>query len=229
MGAYLCQSDADHPPNVVLMSIIEEGDLRRYNANHSDLFFQARYELPPGTIMYADLVAFKAFTTWSPEALKNSQDPAWIRPDAIRMGVYIMESTDDVAVDAAVLKHGGAALDSIDAAVLPTSSSGGGRRALGDVLDRSHSVPLHESSVAVAAEYLTPSEKLSESELGLILLHAVAVFRHLANCERILRHSQGGKSTWRLEGHDRGFGTRPCCFRSRRYFPRSRNAPILEV
>jgi hypothetical protein len=73
LGSYLRQSDAEHPRNVAFL-MINEGrrNLRRYNANHADLFIQAEHELPPGTILYADIAAFKAFTVWSPAALKNS-------------------------------------------------------------------------------------------------------------------------------------------------------------
>ena len=62
LGSYLRQSVADHPPNVVFMSVTEGGNRRRYNANHSDLFIQARHELHPRTILYTDVAAFKAFT-----------------------------------------------------------------------------------------------------------------------------------------------------------------------
>ncbi len=122
LGSYLRQSDADHP-NIVFMSIIEGGTRRRYNANHSDLFIQARHDLPPGTILYVDVAAFKAFTAWSPAALKNSQDPAWTRPDVVHAGVFILECIDDEIFVASVAMHGGAAVESCDAAVVPTSSS----------------------------------------------------------------------------------------------------------
>ena len=73
LGSYLRQSDAEHPRNVAFL-MINEGrrNLRRYNANHADLFIQAEHELSPGTILYADIAAFEAFTVWSPAALKNS-------------------------------------------------------------------------------------------------------------------------------------------------------------
>ena len=152
------------------MSIIEGGDRRRYKANHADLFIQAEHELPPGTILYADVAAFKAFTAWSPTALKNSQDPALTRPDVVHAGV---ECSDDEMFDAAVVDHGCAAVDSCDAAVVPTSSSSssgsgqaaGGVSSLGGAPDRSHDIQPHESAIAVAAEYLTSLEELSESEL----------------------------------------------------------------
>ena len=123
LGSYLRQSDADHPHNVFFLSIIEGGDRRRYKANHADLFIQAEHKLPPGTILYADVAAFKAFTAWSPTALKNSQDPALTLPDVVHAGVFILECSDDEMFDAAVVDHGCAAVDSCDAAVVPTSSS----------------------------------------------------------------------------------------------------------
>ena len=61
LGSYLCQSDAEHPLNVVFLMIVEEevsGLLPRYRANTPEFFFKARYELPPGTVLYADIAAF---------------------------------------------------------------------------------------------------------------------------------------------------------------------------
>ncbi len=120
------------------------------------------------------MAAFKAFTSWSPAALKNSQDPAFIRPDVVHAGVFILECTDDEVFDATLVEHVGAAVDSRDEAVAPTSSSSssdsgqasGGVSSPVGVPDRSHNIQPHESSVAVAAEYLTSSEELSESELA---------------------------------------------------------------
>ena len=55
LGSFLRQSDAEHPPNVSFLMIVEASpsDPPRYRANIPDLFF-ARHELVPGTILYAD-------------------------------------------------------------------------------------------------------------------------------------------------------------------------------
>ena len=55
LGSYLRQSDAEHPPNVVFLMIVEEevsGLPLRSRANTPEFFFKARYELPPGTVLY---------------------------------------------------------------------------------------------------------------------------------------------------------------------------------
>jgi hypothetical protein len=72
LGSYLQQSDAAHPPNVDFLIIVEDEvsgmQQPRYRANFPELFFKARYELPPGTVLYADIAAFFAFVAWTPEA-----------------------------------------------------------------------------------------------------------------------------------------------------------------
>jgi hypothetical protein len=71
LGSYLRQSDAAHPPNVDFLMIVEEdvsGMQPRYRANFPEFFFKARYELPPGTVLYADIAAFFAFVAWTPKA-----------------------------------------------------------------------------------------------------------------------------------------------------------------
>ena len=63
-------------------------------ANASDLFFKARYELPPGTILYADFAAFLEFILWTPESQRNGEDPSWSGPfPASEPGVYILEAS----------------------------------------------------------------------------------------------------------------------------------------
>ncbi len=65
----------------------------RYRANAADLFFKARYELPPGTILYADVSAFFEFIMWTPEALRNGNDSAREDPfPAAEPGVFILEA-----------------------------------------------------------------------------------------------------------------------------------------
>ena len=52
LGSFLCQSDAEHPPNVSFLMIVEasSSDPLRYRVNVADLFFKARRELSPGTL-----------------------------------------------------------------------------------------------------------------------------------------------------------------------------------
>ena len=91
LGSFLCQSDAEHPPNVSFLMIVEasSSDPPRYRANVADLFFKARCELPPGTILYADLAALFEFLSWTPEAKRNADDHAWNESfPAVRPGVY---------------------------------------------------------------------------------------------------------------------------------------------
>jgi len=65
----------------------------RYRANTPEFFFKARYELPPGTLLYADIAAFFAFIAWTPEAKQNLEDPGWNSPfPASEPGVYILEA-----------------------------------------------------------------------------------------------------------------------------------------
>ena len=96
LGSYLRQSDAEHPPNVVFLMIVEEevsGLPLRSRANTPEFFFKARYELPPGTVLYADIAAFFAFVAWTPEAQQNFEDPGWDSPfPASEPGVYILEA-----------------------------------------------------------------------------------------------------------------------------------------
>ena len=96
LGSYLCQSDAEHPPNVNFLAIVEdsESDAPRYRANLADLFFKAKRELPPGTILYADLAALFEFLSWTPaEAERNADDHAWNESfPAVGPGVYILEA-----------------------------------------------------------------------------------------------------------------------------------------
>ena len=122
-------------------------------------------------------------------ALKKSQDPAWTRPDVVHAGFFILECTDDEIFDASLVEHGGTAVDSCDAAIVPTSSSSssgsgqaaGGASSLKGVPDHSHDIQPHESSVAVAAEYLTSSEDFLRASWWLLSLRAVAAFPLLAN------------------------------------------------
>jgi hypothetical protein len=90
------QSDAEHPPSVVFLMIVEEevsGLPPRYRANFPEFFFKARYELPPGTVLYADIAAFFAFVAWTHEAQQNLEDPGWNSPfPASELGVYILEA-----------------------------------------------------------------------------------------------------------------------------------------
>jgi hypothetical protein len=76
--------------------IVEEevsGKQPHYRANFPELFFKARYELPPGTVLYADIAAFFAFVAWIPEAQQNLEDPGWDSPfPATEPGVYILEA-----------------------------------------------------------------------------------------------------------------------------------------
>jgi hypothetical protein len=95
LGSYLRQSDAEHPPNVVFLMIVEEdsGSPPRYRANKPEIFIKARYELPPGTVLYANNAAFFAFIEWTPEAKQNLTDPGWSSPfPASEPGVYILEA-----------------------------------------------------------------------------------------------------------------------------------------
>ena len=70
-----------------------ESDAPCYRANAADLLFKARYELPPGIILYADISAFHEFIFWTPGAVKNGNDEAWDSPfPAVEPGVYLMEA-----------------------------------------------------------------------------------------------------------------------------------------
>jgi hypothetical protein len=61
--------------------------------NIADLFFKARRELPPGTILYADITALFEFLSWTPEAARNAEDHDWDEPfPAVMPGVYILEA-----------------------------------------------------------------------------------------------------------------------------------------
>ena len=97
LGSYLRQSDAEHLPNVDFFMIVEEevaaGSAPRYRANFPEFFFKARYGLPPGTVLYADVAAFLAFFAWTLEAQQNFVDPGWDSSfPAPEPGVYILEA-----------------------------------------------------------------------------------------------------------------------------------------
>ncbi len=77
LGSYLCQSDAEHPPNVSFLVIVEDSESGvppRYRVNAADLFFKTRYEPPPGTILYADVSAFLEFIMWTPDYFQARRD-----------------------------------------------------------------------------------------------------------------------------------------------------------
>ena len=127
----------------------------------------------------------------------------------VHAGVFILECTDDEIFDAAVVEHGGAAVDSRDDAVAPTSSSsssGSGRASGGvsspvGVSDRSHNLQPHESSVAVAVEFLAPSEELSESELLAATITArsdgVPPFGELVNDYCVIPRTDNQRGDWK--------------------------------
>jgi hypothetical protein len=103
LGSYLQQSDAAHPPNVDFLMIVEEEvpgmQQPRYRATFPELFFKARYELPPGTVLYADIATFFALVAWTPEAQQNYEDPGWEGPfPASEPGVYILEARIEALV-----------------------------------------------------------------------------------------------------------------------------------
>jgi hypothetical protein len=166
--------------------------LRRYNANnHADLLIQAEHELPPGTILYADIAAFKTFTAWwSPAALRSSQDPSWTRPDVVHAGVFILGYFDNEMFDAAVVgHHGDAAVDSCDVAVVPpsiSSSCGSGQAAgtvssFGGVPVRSHDF----NPMKVQLPWLPSTSRIRRTFLRasrwLLSLRIVAAFHLWAN------------------------------------------------
>ena len=95
LGAFLRQSDAEHPLNVSFLMIVEASpsDPPRYRVNVADFFFKARRELPSGTILYADLSALFEFLLWTPEAARNADDHDWIElfPEVVP-GVCILEA-----------------------------------------------------------------------------------------------------------------------------------------
>ena len=95
LGSYLSQSDAEHPPNVSFLVIVEASkpEPPRYRTNPADLFFKARRELPPGTILYADLDALFDFFLWTPEAQRNADDHDWDESiPAVAPGVYLLDA-----------------------------------------------------------------------------------------------------------------------------------------
>jgi hypothetical protein len=114
LGSYLQQSDAAHPPNVDFLMIVEDEvpgmQPPRYRANFAEFFFKARHELPPGTVLYADIAAFLAFVAWTPEAQQNYEDPGWDEPfPASEVGVFILEARIgalDESMDTSVLGAG---------------------------------------------------------------------------------------------------------------------------
>ena len=75
--------------------IVEDPDSslpQRYRANNPELFFKAKYELPPGTVLFADISAFLEFIEWTPEAKHNG---VWNGPfpASSEPGVYILEAS----------------------------------------------------------------------------------------------------------------------------------------
>jgi hypothetical protein len=98
----------------------------RYRANSSDLFFKARCELPPGTILYANLIAFIEFIMWTPEAQRNGEDPSWSGPfPASEPGVYIFEArsvSTDLSAPACLLPEANSL--SMDLAASGNSAAG---------------------------------------------------------------------------------------------------------
>ena len=95
--SYIHQSDAEeHPPNISFLMIMEDSESglpERYRANTPELFFKALYELPPGTVLYADILVFLEFIEWTPEAERNDVDPVWNGSfPASEPGVYLLEA-----------------------------------------------------------------------------------------------------------------------------------------
>ena len=78
----------------MIVEASEPGLPGRYRANTPELFFKALNELQPGTVLYADILAFLDFIDWTPEAQRNGIDPAWNHPfPASEPGVYILRAT----------------------------------------------------------------------------------------------------------------------------------------
>ena len=97
VGSYIRQSNAEeHPPNISFLMIVEdsESDLpERYRANTPELFFKALFELPPGTVLHADILVFLEFIEWTPEAERNGVDSVWNGSfPASEPGVYLLEA-----------------------------------------------------------------------------------------------------------------------------------------
>ena len=110
--------------------------------------------LSPGTVLYADILAFLAFIEWTPEAKQSGVDPVWNGPfPALEPGVYILEAssvpsglsapacllpeTTSVAMDS--FSSGSGVVDvSLPAGVqvVPDSSAAGGVISLVDSLAR---------------------------------------------------------------------------------------------
>ena len=57
-------------------------------------------ELPPGTILYADLSAFFEFISWTAEAQRNAQVPSWGGPHPLsEPDLYILEEASSVSTN----------------------------------------------------------------------------------------------------------------------------------
>ncbi len=188
LGSYLQQSDAAHPPNVDFLMIVEEEvpdtQQPRYRANFPELFFKARYELPPGTVLYADIAAFFAFVAWTPEAHQNYEDPGWDGPfPASEPGVYILEARIEalgVSMDTSVLGTGvgyaagapeshaaGAVISLLDS---PERVFDSRSQFLVDDASSTASAGIVQSSALEAAQaFLTPRGERSKTEEAVIL------------------------------------------------------------
>ena len=188
LGSYLRQSDEAHPPNVSFLMIVEEEvsgvQQPRYRANFPEFFFKARYELPPGTVLYADIAAFYAFVAWTPEAQQNYEDHGWDSPfPASGPGVYILEARVEalgVSMDTSVLGPGVGG-----SASAPALHAAGGVISLVDspervfdsksqfLVDDASSTAstgvVQSSALAMAQAFLTSRGERSETELAVIL------------------------------------------------------------
>ena len=157
----------------------------RYRANFPELFFKARYELPPGTVLYADIAAFLAFVAWTPEAKQNYEDPGWDDPfPASDVGVFILEARIGAlgeSMDTSVLGAGvgdpagapeshataGAVISLLDR---PEREFGGRSQFLEDDASSTASTGLVQSSALAAAQaFLTSRGKRSKTEEAVIL------------------------------------------------------------
>ena len=118
-----------------------------------------------------------------------------------------MECIDDEIFVASVAMHGGAAVESCDAAVVPTSSSSssgsgqaaGGVSSLVGVPDHSPNIQPHESPVAIAAEYPSSSEEFSESELVASIAArsgGVPLFGEFVNGYCVIRRADNQCGDW---------------------------------
>ena len=195
LGSFLRQSDAEHPPNVSFLMIVEASpsDPPRYRANIPDLFFKARHELVPGTILYADLAALFQFLDWTPEAARNADDHSWnqLFPD-VAPGVYILEagcvSAGSSGPACPVPEDSSSAMESVvlDNRDAQDSSAALGVTSLVDSPPRTLPIPLSEflvedsnstatgvavqpSRLAVAQAFLNSREDRSKTEVAAIV------------------------------------------------------------